>query len=231
MHLSALLALPPALLAALVASEAQWPHNLPSHEKYFPEDEAHVKRNLDIYERLKRERPVGMRKMSEDPREMFLLDNWIFAEPRSEGAGRRSQPNVAENRREVGNGTFYAMSPLRPHMGGNLFNPFSRVAPRAALWRRDFKCPDGTGACTSIGAPNSCCSTSDLCINVPDTGFGNVGCCPKGQQCAGPISCETSKGYTSCPGSENGGCCLPGYSCSGVGCKFNALPISTQLGV
>ena len=47
--------------------------------KYFPEDERHAKRGLDIVERLRHERPVGMKKMSTDEGEMFMLDNWIFA--------------------------------------------------------------------------------------------------------------------------------------------------------
>jgi hypothetical protein len=221
MHLSSLLALPPTLLfllASPVASEPQWPHNLPRHTKYFPEDEAHVKRSLSVYERLQNEKPIGVKKMSVDPGEMFMLDNWIFAGDEV-GDAHSKRSETRDIRADLGNGTLLAMSPLRPHSESSLFEPLLRIAPRGALFARDFKCPDGTNACTSLGEPNSCCGTSDICINVPDTGFGSVGCCPQGQTCAGSISCETSKGYTSCPGSENGGCCLPGYTCNGVGCK------------
>ncbi|KAF2801187.1 hypothetical protein K505DRAFT_640 [Melanomma pulvis-pyrius CBS 109.77] len=220
MHISALLALPPTILflcASRVAAESQWPHNLPKHMKYFPEDEIHVKRSLTIQQRLQREKPIGVRKMSADPGEMFFLDDWIFAGDK-DGKTNAKRSTLDGGDLSIGNGTLYAMSPLRPHSEQSLFEPLLRIAPRASLFSRDFKCPDGTNACTSLGAPNSCCSTSDTCIIVPDTGFGSVGCCPQGQTCAGPISCETDKGYTSCPGSSNGGCCLPGYSCQDVGC-------------
>jgi hypothetical protein len=222
MHLSSLLALPPTILflcASSVTAEPQWPHNLPRHTKYFPEDEAHVKRSLSVYERLQKERPIGVKKMSEDPGEMFMLVNWIFAGDELEESNRRTKRSESD----MGNGTLFAMSPLRPHSESSLFDPILRIAPRASLFGRDFQCPDGTRACTSLDAPNSCCGTTDTCISVPDTGFGSVGCCPQGQACSGSISCDTSKGYTSCPGSDNGGCCLPGYGCNGVGCKLNYL--------
>ncbi|KAF2707088.1 hypothetical protein K504DRAFT_410951 [Pleomassaria siparia CBS 279.74] len=229
MHISSLLALPPTILllcATCVSSEPQWPHNLPSHMKYFPEDEVHVRRSLSISERLQRgEKPVGVKKMSGDPGEMFFLDNWIFADDEVDKRDSDTDGSELETKTLV-NGTILAMSPLRPHIEQNLFDPLLRIAPRASLFARGFACPEGTKACTSLGAPNSCCGTSDTCINVPDTGFGTVGCCAQGQSCAGTISCETSKGYTSCPGSSNGGCCLPGYVCSGVGCVFAATSIT-----
>ncbi|KAF2471664.1 uncharacterized protein BDR25DRAFT_313590 [Lindgomyces ingoldianus] len=212
---NSLLALPTAVILLLcvapVVPEKQWPHNLPKHMKYFPEDEVHVKRGLSIQERMLREKPVGVKKMSGDEGEMFFFDNWIFVGD-EEQVGKRSE--LEESR----NSTIQAFSPLRPHFQSSIFDQLRRFAPRDLLSSRGFQCPEGTSDCSSIGAPNSCCGASDVCMNIPDNGFGTVACCPKGQTCAGAISCDTGNGYTSCPSSPNGGCCLPGYSCLDVGC-------------
>jgi len=210
-----LLALPPAILALLgssCAAELQWPHNLPKHLKYFPEDEVHVKRSLSFQERIKKEKPIGVKKMSSDEGEMFFLDDWIFASD-VQSVEKRSEPE------ELANLTSQLASPLRPH--AEYTNPESllRFRARSALLKRDFKCPEGTNDCSSIGAPNSCCGTGATCISIEDTGLGPVGCCSRGQSCSGDISCDTDSGYTSCPNSPNGGCCLPGYSCQDVGCE------------
>jgi hypothetical protein len=175
--------------------------------KYFPEDERHVKRSLDITERLKHERPIGMKKMSTDEGEMFMLDNWIFAS---------SQSKRAEYE-EFGNGTYQAQPAIRPNAQEDWFE---RMRVRDVLLKRQFKCPEGTLSCSSIGAPDVCCSGDSTCVNVQDTDIGSVGCCPNGRTCSGTISCNEAAGYTSCPNSSNGGCCLPGFQCSGVGCKF-----------
>jgi progranulin len=227
MHLFGIISLPPTLLLLVCAppaiSQLQWPHNLPRHMKYFPEDEVHVKRSLGLQERLRREKPIGVKKMSTDEGEMFFLDNWIFA-----GDGESDTQSQEGNKwldqrslqsEEYLNLSFPAFSPLRPHSESSLLDPPTRHAQRAELVARDFRCPEGTNNCASIGAPDSCCATTDTCINVQDTGFGSVGCCPRGTNCAGSISCDTRNGYSACPDSPNGGCCLPGYSCQGVGCE------------
>ncbi|KAH7125196.1 hypothetical protein B0J11DRAFT_299825 [Dendryphion nanum] len=188
-----------------------WPHNLPKHVKYFPEDEVHVKRGLSIQDRLKKEKPIGIKKMSEDEGEMFFLDNWIFA-------GDEGTRESNEKREEYLNLSMPALSPLRPIYEQGMLDSMRRFAARSSLMGRDFKCPEGTNDCSSIGAPNSCCGTTDTCITIQNTGFGSVGCCPRGRTCAGAISCDTKNGYSSCPDSSNGGCCLPGYSCRDVGC-------------
>ncbi|KAF2262277.1 hypothetical protein CC78DRAFT_582761 [Lojkania enalia] len=221
MHLPRLLALPPTILfllcAAPAASEKQWPHNLPRHMKYFPEDEEHVKRSLRIQEKLQRERPIGVKKMSADEGEMFFLDNWIFASDLEKNA-ENTRRSAYEEENVYANGSLQAFSPLRPHSEKSLFNAIGRFALPRALFGRGFECPTGTEDCSDIGAPDSCCAIGSACINIRDTGFGSVGCCPQGQTCAGTISCDTDNGYTSCPDSPNGGCCLPGYSCLDVGC-------------
>lgn len=217
--LSHLLALPPTILilcATSVAAEPQWPHNLPKHMKYFPEDEIHVKRSLDIQEKLKNEKPIGVKKMSSDPGEMFMFHNWIFASDNdNNGEHKRSNPD----RRELANMTGQFEAALRPVEESLYLDSYLRFRARDMLSGRGFKCPTGTNDCSSIGQPNSCCSTGSTCITISDQGFGPVGCCPSGGSCSGGISCDTAEGYSSCPGSPNGGCCLPGYSCSGVGCK------------
>ncbi|KAF9693729.1 hypothetical protein EKO04_008537 [Ascochyta lentis] len=210
MHISTFLSLPSTVLLLLCATpiataSQQWPHNLPKHMKYFPEDERHVKRGLDIRERLQHEKPVGMKKMSTDEGEMFMLDNWIFASSQS----KRSEYE------DFGNGTYQAQPPIRPNAEDEWFE---RLRIRDVLLKRQFRCPEGTNSCSSIGAPDVCCGTSSTCVNVQDTNIGSVGCCPQGQTCSGTISCNEAAGYTSCPNSSNGGCCLPGFQCSGVGC-------------
>ncbi|ORX95511.1 hypothetical protein BCR34DRAFT_498405 [Clohesyomyces aquaticus] len=218
-----LLALPPTVILLLcvspVASEKQWPHNLPRHMKYFPEEEVHAKRGWSIQERLLREKPIGVKKMSTDEGEMFFLDDWIFAGDEA-NIGKRS------DQEELQNLTISAFTPLRPISQDGPFDLLHRFAPRGLLSSRGFQCPAGTSDCSSIGAPNSCCGTSDTCISITDNGFGSVGCCPKGQTCAGSISCDTANGYSSCPNSPNGGCCLPGYSCMDVGCVIAATSVT-----
>ncbi|KAF3007698.1 hypothetical protein E8E13_009428 [Curvularia kusanoi] len=211
MHISTLLSLPSAVLLLLCATpalsvaEQQWPHNLPKHMKYFPEDERHVRRGIDIMERLRHEKPVGMKKMSTDEGEMFMLDNWIFA----------SSENKRSEYEDLGNGTYQAQPAIRPNAADEWFE---RLRIRDVLLKRQFRCPEGTLSCASIGAPDVCCGGSSTCVKVQNSPIGDIGCCPNGQSCAGSISCNEAAGYSSCPGSTNGGCCLPGFQCSGIGC-------------
>ncbi|KAH8626033.1 hypothetical protein IG631_19912 [Alternaria alternata] len=219
MHLPHLLALPPAIIAlcaatpGLAAEESQWPHNVPRHLKYFPEDEVHAKCGLSVKQRLQHEKPIGVKKMSMDEGEMFMLDNWIFAAqdtPSQPQSSRRSDYDV------FGNATSQALSPLRPLAQSDWL---ARMHIRDILMNRQFKCPDGTASCESIGAPDVCCGTGSTCISVTGSSVaGDVGCCPSGQTCAGSVSCDEASGYTSCPGTDNGGCCLPGFKCQGIGC-------------
>jgi len=216
MRLPKLLTLPSAVIVLLVATtssaEPQWPHNIPKHLKYFPEEEIHAKRSLEIQQRLQHERPVGVKKMSLDEGEMFMLENWIFA------SDARGQPSEPSDYTDLGNGTLQARSPLRPLAEDDFL---ARLHMRDVLLKRQFACPEGTRSCSSIGAPDVCCGTTATCINVDgNTDAGSVGCCPQGRACAGSVNCDTSRGYSACPGSPNGGCCLPGFQCQGIGCKF-----------
>ncbi|KAG2163672.1 hypothetical protein JADG_003411 [Aureobasidium aubasidani] len=53
-----------------------WPYNLPAGAKYYPEHEHHIRRDLEIQQRLNVASPSGIRKMSEDEGEKFFLDYW-----------------------------------------------------------------------------------------------------------------------------------------------------------
>ncbi|CAK7564945.1 MAG: hypothetical protein SEPTF4163_002851 [Sporothrix epigloea] len=104
--------------------------------------------------------------------------------------------------------------------GGEIesFKLFRRAADALArLKRRQWGCPTGTTSCESIGYPYSCCSETEKCYKVTDTGLGPVGCCPEGETCGGAVSDCTSSS-TACPESLGGGCCIAGYVCEGVGC-------------
>jgi hypothetical protein len=231
-----LLALPTSILTLLLLctspsaatsdTEKPWPYNLPRHMKYFPEDEPHVKRAIQTYERLLREQPVGVKKMSTDEGEMFMLDNWIFGSDIQASKEKGDKTDHAQSWLEdrstsSGNTTAIpAIFPLRLHSEHNLPDTQLHYLARAILLGRGFQCPTGTKSCTSISKPDSCCGTTDTCISITDNGFGDVGCCPQGQTCRGSIKCDEKNGYSSCPDSPNGGCCLPGYRCAGVGCKF-----------
>lgn len=216
MKLPNLLALPPTVLLVLCAAEPQWPHNLPKHMKYFPEDEVHVKRSLDIQEKMRSEKPIGVKKMSSDEGEMFMFDNWIFA---SDLEHTETDKRAERDIRELSNVTAQFEPALRPVEESSQRDWYLRFRARDVLLKRGFKCPTGTSDCSSIGEPNSCCGTGSTCMKISDQGLGPVGCCPDGQTCSGGISCDSEAGYTSCPESPNGGCCVPGYSCLDVGCK------------
>lgn len=210
-----LLALPPALLglilhhtAAATAQELEWPYNLPPHVKYYPEDEGLVKRNLQTRQKLQQQMPVGIKKMSGDPGEKFLLDYWQFDgdEAVVQMSGNASIPvDLA--------------APLHVHAKPKHSKPIlPRILGVSLFDKRAFECPAGSLACTSIDRPNSCCGEGSTCQLIQDIGLGDVGCCAADQICGGSVSTCPDGGYTTCPQSQNGGCCLPGYACYEEGC-------------
>lgn len=227
-----LLALPASLLALISfpqhAQGESWPYDTPPDRKYFPEHEPHIKRNLDIQSRLAIFPPLGMRKMSDDDGEKFLLDYWQFdpsnadLEPlshdktQSSGEDRPCSPAVVFHN---DSSKVDLLPPMLLHRDTQQSPYLPKIFGRD-LFERDYKCPNGTSDCSSIGYKYSCCDTDATCILVQDTGSGSVGCCSDGENCGGEVTgCDMAKGYTSCPGSSNGGCCIPGYACQGVGCK------------
>ena len=211
-----------------VAVEAQWPYNLPSHIKYFPEDEALVRRNLDMQRRLVGHKPVAVRKMSEDEGEMFFLEYWRFGQD-IDGWSTRESEVLTPRGDFTSKHSMNASIPLllqpplllhseQPKTPNPLFGRLLR-SPLASFNKRDFQCPSDTFSCVLVGAPNSCCPTGQTCQYVvnPSNGLGAVGCCPAGESCSGGVQ-NCPSGYTGCPDS-GGGCCVSGYTCDGIGCK------------
>ncbi|OOQ85264.1 putative GPI anchored protein [Penicillium brasilianum] len=188
-----------------------------------------LRRNAEIETRLADEPVHGVRKMSTDEGEKFFLDYWHFGDTAQGGLAERDLAEInatasddAKNQkgslRDTGTGISPAQLLARSYAFSPSFDPESRL--RGSLLKaRDFKCPGGTTACTSINLSDRCCSTGDTCVIVTDTGSGDVGCCPNGQTCSGTIgSCQS--GYTTCSTALGGGCCIPGYECVEGGCAY-----------
>ena len=189
-------------------------------------------------QKISDQKPVRVRKMTDDEGEMFFHDYWGF-EDIEEGTSRPlvdrrfssaetlDSLDESESAQDWSNASIPQpmQAPFALHTDDfHMVRPLmARIlqAPNALfhLEKRAFQCPGGTNACTSINRPNSCCYSGSTCEIVPDTGSGDVGCCGSGQECGAQVA-NCADGNTACPGSQGGGCCIPGYACSGVGCKF-----------
>jgi progranulin len=237
LSLAPLLSLPRSLLLLILASsiptaipaDLQWPVNLPAGMRYFPEDEPLVKRGLESLKKLQYQRPIGVKKMSSDPNEMFFLDYWEF----NETSANPDQCPIDESQYLVSlNGS--SSDILRPP--ALLHSPHTSdsrklarfLAPFNNLAKRDLQCPTGYSNCASITAPSVCCPTGQTCINIQNNGAGGVGCCPSGSNCANTVGpCNTNLGYQSCSGSANNqGCCISGFTCLSTGCKSSMTLLS-----
>jgi progranulin len=238
-----LFALPAGLLLLIATSptrvsahELEWPYNLPPHVKYYPEDEALVRRNVEIQQKLLHQPATGVRKMSDDPGEMFFLDYWSFAPSVDEHGNStdscdKAAPQINRLRTPYANDSLtISFGPPFP-LHSDKETSHSSVIPRNLLFplfkrslldKQGFQCPNGTAACIALN-PNVCCAFGETCQTVQDsyTGLGSVGCCPSGETCGGSLSTCPS-GYTSCPSNPGGGCCIPGYSCYDVGCVLRS---------
>lgn len=224
-----LCALPPALLLLLTSlaqtnasQRAPHLHDLSPDYKYYPEHEHLFRRQAEIQQKLQWQRPTAVRKMSGDPGEKFYLDYWLF----------ENEPELAVN--NTADSELSASIRVHNNVSKAQFVP-RHFDPRGLykLFRRDFECPSGSYACSSIERPNSCCENGSTCQLIDDTGYGDVGCCPSGQSCGDTLSGCTD-GSTGCP-NDGGGCCLPGYGCYQEGCIQTATttilvgpPISTS---
>ncbi|SMQ55636.1 unnamed protein product [Zymoseptoria tritici ST99CH_3D7] len=202
-------ALPTTLLAvicqqACAVEELQWPRDEPQAEFHRDHEEI-LKREVEAEKRLKREIPLGMKKMGVDAGEKFFLDYWAF-EGMHEGDTQELGGNssgIAELQQAVAMHKQYEKRRYWNLLGRDLFS-------------RDFRCPGMTERCSSIGS-ELCCDAGQTCISTSE----GVGCCPSGANCGNDIAgCNTAAGYTSCPNSPNGGCCIPGASCLDIGCVF-----------
>ncbi|KAJ5145493.1 uncharacterized protein N7515_000057 [Penicillium bovifimosum] len=155
-----------------------------------PQPELILRRNAEISSKLATAPPRGVKKMSADEGEKFFLDYWDFTTP--------SSGNVSEQHASDMEGFspahFVAQSyPFGPSYSldsdtdaGLLPRQDSGYA-RNVFAARNFMCPLGTWACTSIGRSDRCCGSGETCEIVADTGHGTVGCCPSWKKCSGMI--------------------------------------------
>jgi hypothetical protein len=181
------------------------------------------RRNSQIASQLAEGPARGVRKMSDNEGEKFFLDYWDFAGSLSALSERELSANVNLTMvdTESKNGYSPARFVAQSYPFGQSFPPVFEEGLQA----RNFKCPTGTSACTSIGRSDRCCGSGETCEIVADTGHGNVGCCASWQTCSGMIG-SCANGYTACSQALGGGCCIPGYDCVEGGCElmFSFLP-------
>lgn len=219
----------------------------------FPENARRIARSPDQRDVEARDEPtplgrtpVGVMKMSDDPSQKFYMHYWGYEDDLPESnpsdipPARLLRPRDEDEEALLLANSSAAISYRAPfalhtdeifglrHLEsrGRMSGRDAAGAALAALQKRQFECPSGTSACTSIGYPNSCCATDETCFKIQDTGLGPVGCCPSGDTCGGTISgCNSPN--TPCAENEGGnyeggGCCIPNYVCAGIGCKFCA---------
>ncbi|OQE37906.1 hypothetical protein PENCOP_c009G06742 [Penicillium coprophilum] len=148
-------------------------------------------RNVAIASQLAAGPARGVKKMTEDEGEKFFLHYWDFGNVPLSG-------NLSERQLSDEDGfspaRFVAQSyPFGPSYslgsdGNNQFLPRGNsYSANNLLESRDFQCPTGTSACTSIGRSDRCCGAGETCEIVADTGHGDVGCCPSWKMCSGMI--------------------------------------------
>lgn len=199
---------------------------------YEPHHAAHLKRDLEIQQKLAVSAPNGVRKMSSDEGEKFYLEYWqwegqpassvaglVIPDTHNDHRGRSRRPTTSEELSHAPNSSVFPplLPPLLVHAGAE--DPSSSYYRFFAhsLYKRDFQCVNGTTSCAAIGQSDLCCPSGETCADID----GTIGCCPNGETCGGTVTgCDTANGYTSCPGSTNGGCCIPGSTCEGVGCRL-----------
>ncbi|KAJ5489381.1 hypothetical protein N7539_004271 [Penicillium diatomitis] len=220
------------LLASITSASIQDTHEKGPKEESESEHQI-LRRNAQIEARLANEHLYGVRKMSTDPGEKFFLEYWHFEDSRQQDGLSETDlafPNATAGQVDKDGGIVGSSS-----SPGGVFTPRSfayspSVEPEFSLGlkssrildARDFKCPSNTYACTSINRPERCCNAGSVCEIVPDTGAGDVGCCPNGQTCSGTVgSCQS--GYTTCSKALGGGCCISGYDCVEGGCAYVSI--------
>ena len=152
---------------------------------------------------------MGVTKMSPDEGEKFYMEYWQFEGALEKGENRDTASQTLRGRDEdaadgsliniTGLAVFRPPFALHTKFGRDsiLYDDMSvaqalegqkAAAALATLEKRDFTCPTGTSDCSAIGYPNSCCTLSETCFLIQDTGLGPVGCCETGQTCGGVIT-------------------------------------------
>lgn len=214
------------LQVLLLLASASHCHGLASNFSVQNDDRSEaLLHNAAIESRLARSPIHGMKKMSTDEGEKFFLDYWSFidetqSERRDLDRAENGSTDTSEEYGLPGDIFFPRSFPFQASVPGQVHGGF--------LQARDFKCPTGTNACTSIGRTDRCCSIGDTCEIVKDTGSGDVGCCPKGKKCSNVVG-KCPSPWTTCSEALGGGCCISGYSCVPGGCEYRILPLRLSL--
>jgi len=215
-----LLALPASLLSiiAIPAVQAAESRRLYQHDRASDnpfEIERHMKRDAEVQARLFQQKPLGVRKMSDDHGQKFLLEYWTFDDlDTAEDSNPRHFDTSNNSSLHTDASAAHLSKPIAPHTNHDR-QPRSIFA--RSLFTRDFDCPSDTNSCGSIGYDGACCPADESCVSTSS----GVGCCASGQTCGDEITgCDTDQGYTECSNDSSGGCCIPGAECESGGCVF-----------
>lgn len=214
----ATLLLLPATLSTIVcesivrAHETSWPQVQPGTLGLSLEQEAFVQREREALEKLIRQAPIGVKKMSGDEGEKFFLQYWEF--------GEMATQNGFQQHEELGNASI--SFPLLPGIVPHSADKGLGIALLGrSLFARDFKCPKNTHSCSNSINANICCHADQTCVSTSD----GPGCCPDGETCGGSVG-NCPAGQTSC----NNGCCIAGAVCKGAGCViYGTQTVTTTL--
>ncbi|RMZ80352.1 hypothetical protein DV738_g2873, partial [Chaetothyriales sp. CBS 135597] len=115
-------------------ANSQAPRDALHDAAFLPEHDAVVRRSLALHDRLQKERPVAIRKMSSDPGEKFYWDYWLFA---GDIGGETNQTLLPSLER-----AFLYHADLD---GGSALLPrWLQPRGRSLLSKRDYQCPTDT---------------------------------------------------------------------------------------
>ncbi|KAI8235426.1 hypothetical protein K4K57_004331 [Colletotrichum sp. SAR 10_99] len=170
------------------------------------------------------ENPTAIRKMSPNAGEKLLPDDLAFAKDVFDTPLTPHEKLLAARMADdpfLYNASYPHRPPFASHssQAGLGWEHFRRAIDVLNLLEKRQACPTKMNSCETIGSPDKCCMTNEVCVKVVDESVGNVACCPAGASCNGPVGiCPI--GTTSCAADVGGGCCIPGYVCQGSGCKY-----------
>ncbi|KAH0442796.1 hypothetical protein CcaCcLH18_01394 [Colletotrichum camelliae] len=186
---------------------------------------------LLIAARVGAENPTAIRKMSPNAGEKLLPDDLAFAKDVFDTPLTPHEKLLAARMADdpfLYNASYPHRPPFAPHssQAGLGWEHFRRAIDVLNLLEKRQACPTKMNSCETIGSPDKCCMTNEVCVKVVDESVGNVACCPAGASCNGPVGiCPI--GTTSCAADVGGGCCIPGYVCQGSGCVPSHIATAT----
>ncbi|KAK0745290.1 hypothetical protein B0T21DRAFT_399490 [Apiosordaria backusii] len=127
--------------------------------------------------------PTAIRKMPPNSNAKFHAHYCAF-DPSHLSSSDISSSNHTLSQRDES----HFSAPLRAVYNPPPTSPNPQRRGGVLLSKRQWSCPTDTLSCSSIGYPNTCCYEGSTCIQVPDTGLGPVGCCPRGTECTGGVT-------------------------------------------